>query len=266
MADVLFVAKSKLGPVGDLLDQLIATTEQSGRRAIQDETELAEVEMVVSLGGDGTFLRAGAIAHQLDIPIMGVDFGRIGYLLNLAPSDASTSLSNCLEGRAAWEPRTVLDIAIDGEHYSALNELALEREFPGHMVLVGVTINDAAWMQYSADGVLIATAMGSTGYSLSAGGPVLPPDSPLMVINPVAPHLQINNALLVAADGEILMENQGPRGVAVVIDGHSVARLDLGQQVTTRTHPRPLRVFASDTRSYVTRLREVLSEERRGAD
>ncbi|MEI6454581.1 MAG: NAD(+)/NADH kinase, partial [Actinomycetes bacterium] len=156
MADVLFVAKSKLGPVGDLLDQLIATTEQSGRRAIQDETELAELEMVVSLGGDGTFLRAGAIAHQLDIPIMGVDFGRIGYLLNLAPSDASTSLSNCLEGRAAWEPRTVLDIAIDGEHYSALNELALEREFPGHMVLVGVTINDAAWMQYSADGVLIA--------------------------------------------------------------------------------------------------------------
>lgn len=265
MGEVLFVARSPEGGVGELLAVLRGTVERSGRRCVEDEPS-GDVELVVSLGGDGTFLRAAACAHGLGVPVLAVNFGRVGYLLDLSPADAPAALEAALAGEAAWEERSVLEVSVNGHRRVAVNELSVEKELPGHMVHIGVTVDGATWIEYAADGVIVASATGTTGYSLSAGGPVLPPSSSQMVINPVAPHLQVGNALVVEADGLIELENRSRRAAAVVVDGQQVASLEKGGLASVRAHERPLRLHAADARSYVSRLRDVLAEEPRIAD
>lgn len=265
MGEVLFVARSPEGGVGELLAVLREAVERSGRRSVEGEAS-ADAELVVSLGGDGTFLRAATAAHGLGVPVLGVNFGRVGYLLDLSPADAPAALEAALGGEASWEERSVLEVSVNGQRRVAVNELVVEKELPGHMVHIGVTVDGAAWIEYAADGVIVATATGTTGYNLSAGGPVLPPSSSQMVINPVAPHLQLPNALVVEADGIVELENRSRRAAAVVVDGQQVASLEMGGLASVRVHERPLRFHAPERRSYVARLHDVLGEERRLAD
>lgn len=265
MGEVLFVARSPEGDVGALHATLRAAVESSGRRAV-DGAASGDVELVVSLGGDGTFLRAASTAHGLGVPVLGVNFGRVGYLLDLHPSDAPAALEAALSGTASWEERTVLEATVNGQRRVAVNEVVVEKELPGHMVHIGVTVDGARWMSYAADGVIVASATGTTGYNLSAGGPVLPPSSSQMVVNPVAPHLQLANALVVEGDGKVELENRSRRAAAVVVDGQQVASLEMGGLVSVRVHEAPLRLHAPGERSYVSRLRDVLDEEQRIAD
>src|ERR1700758_1222893 len=169
--------------------------------------DLAGTAVAVSLGGDGTFLRVVRLAAQADIPVLGVNFGRLGYLPDLGPDQVRVALRKVLEGKAAIEERCALEVSIsdrsipdDVSTLLALNEVVIEKIDFGHTVRLATTIDGEQALTYSADGLIIATPTGSTAYNLSAGGPILAPTLRAMVVTPVAPHFSLDRSLVLTED------------------------------------------------------------------
>ena len=149
--------------------------------ALYDGEPLREgTDMVLSLGGDGTFLCAARLVGGSGVPVLGVNFGRLGFLSENKPEDVLEALST---GNYTIEERSVLEVG--GEH--ALNEVAIHRQ-GGAMLGIEVKIDGRALPVYWADGMLVATSAGSTAYSLSVGGPICTPDARVLVLAPIAPH------------------------------------------------------------------------------
>ena len=191
--------------------------------------DLSWADLAVSLGGDGTFLRMVPLAYAAGIPVMGVNFGRLGYLLEVEPAQ--------LRGRARlgpstdrwpsrsgsrWPSRSTVsstpaggdDRSLPGDGgerwWVALNEMVTEKTVPGHMVHLSTAIDGEPFLSHKADGVLVATPTGSTAYNLSAGGPVVSPAMRAMVVTPVAPHLSIDRSLVLPARAG--RHGRGPAG------------------------------------------------------
>ncbi|MEI8051053.1 MAG: NAD(+)/NADH kinase, partial [Actinomycetes bacterium] len=161
-------------------------------------------DLVVSLGGDGTFLRAAAHAHRLDIPILGVNFGRVGYLLEVPPAEIHHAILEALDGNLALERRATLSVEVPGDRgvqrIQAINEVSIEKTTPGHVVRVETRIDGEQFLTFAADGVLVATPTGSTAYNLSAGGPVLAPGLDGFVLTSVAPHFVLDRSVVLAGN------------------------------------------------------------------
>jgi NAD+ kinase len=229
------------------------------------DLELAGVdaELFVSLGGDGTFLRAARRSHETDTPILGVNFGRVGYLLDLPPTALDQVILDTLAGKTRLEERAGLSILIRGSseaEFFAVNELSVEKTVPGHVVRLATSIDGEPLLTYAADGVLLATPMGSTAYNLSAGGPVLAPLLDAFVVTPVAPHLVVNRSVVLGGDQVVELSVVGERPVVCVVDGLSVATLEPGESIEVRRHARWLKVVALAERSMALRLRESLRQ------
>jgi NAD+ kinase len=248
------------------------------------------VDVAVSLGGDGTFLRMAALAWSAGIPLIGVNFGRLGYLLALQPSQLRDALTGALGGTVRLEERCVLTVTTDpgrgardgtggdrsaedatiGEsapvparRWIALNEMVLEKTLFGHTVRLSTEIGGEAFLSYSADGLLVATPTGSTAYNLSAGGPVLSPDLRAMVVTPVAPHLSLDRSLVLGPDQQVSVQIEGERPAALVIDGREVGRLDPGARVRCQVPDRPLSLVTLEQRGFASLLRSTLATDRR---
>ena len=210
--------------------------------------------MAVSLGGDGTFLRVVPLAWAADVPVFGVNFGRLGYLPDLVPDQVRVALSRVFEGEAVIEARCALEVTITdrsrGDAVSthlALNEVVLEKIDFGHTVRLATSIDGEDVLTYSADGLIVATPTGSTAYNLSAGGPVLSPALRAMVVTPVAPHLSLDRSLVLTDEpvrGRARSRRSAP--AALVVDGQEIGRLPPGSTVTCRVPPRPVRVVRND--------------------
>jgi NAD+ kinase len=216
--------------------------------------------VVVSLGGDGTFLHAARLAQRVGARVVAVNLGQVGFLLDVAPTDVARTVRGALDGAPVAE-RLALRIDVEGavSDEFALNEVVIERHSAGHMVKVRTYVDDEEYLTYSADGVMVATPTGSTGYSLSAGGPVVDPSLTLLIVTPVAPHFTIDRSILVAPGAVIRLEVVDKPAV-LVADGRSVAPLEPGQTVTVRRNPRPVRVMAARNFGLASRLRHSLRE------
>ena len=220
-----------------------------------------EAEVYVSLGGDGTFLRTARRAHAADRPVLGVNFGRVGYLLNEIAAPLDEVLAATLAGAMPFEARAGLEVSIDGlPSEFALNELSVEKTVPGHVVRVAASVDGEPLLTYAADGILLATPTGSTAYNLSAGGPVLAPHLDAFVLTPVAPHLVLDRSVVLGGDQMVDLEVLGDRPVVCVLDGRTVATLEPGAHVSVRRHPRWLQVVTADERHMGRRLRESLRQ------
>ncbi|MGH9083739.1 MAG: NAD(+)/NADH kinase, partial [Acidimicrobiales bacterium] len=210
--------------------------------------DLRGADLSLSLGGDGTFLRLVPLAFAAGVPILGVNFGRLGYLLDVEPDQLQDVLERTLAGGVPVEERAVLAVTVNGEvtpapgddrsldgdgeacpvgerWWVALNEMVLEKTVPGHMVSLSTAVDGEGFLEYKADGVLVATPTGSTAYNLSAGGPVLSPRLPAMVLTPVAPHLSIDRSLVLREDQVVTVRVLPGRPAVLVIDGREVGRL-----------------------------------------
>ncbi len=270
--------------VRTLLLGLPDVVEEDGTRRAMTEASLAGVDLAVSLGGDGTFLRMIPLAHAHSVPILGVNFGHLGYLLQVQPPDVETALARALSGDVELEERSVLRVTSDGgqlavdpfdpggvlseepegrmRHWLALNEVVIERTYPGHTVRFSTDIDDQPFLGYVADGVLVATPTGSTAYNLSAGGPVLAPKLRSLVITPIAPHLGFDRSVVLDADQAVRISIEGVRPAVVVIDGRTVARLPPGASITCRTDEDPVRFVSLAHQGFGTLLRSTLAGER----
>jgi NAD+ kinase len=257
--------------------------EERGTESPLSAVSLTGVDLAVSLGGDGTFLRMIPLAHGAGIPILGVNFGRLGYLLQVQPPDVETALDRALSGGVVFEERTVLTVSSLGGHLAAderdasigsaggslggaewlaLNEVVVEKTFPGHTVRLATEIDGQPFLNYVADGVLVATPTGSTAYNLSAGGPVLSPELGSLVITPIAPHLGFDRSVVLGVDQAVTVTVEGVRPAVVVIDGRAVAQVPPGRSIVCRSAPEPVRFVTLEHQGFGTLLRNTLAAER----
>lgn len=263
----------------------LAPAERAEKRVPAGElsgADLSGADLAVSLGGDGTFLRLVPLAYVAQVPLLGVDFGRVGYLLDVAPSEVRTAITRALDGTAAVEERLVLAVTVDGQHtqalgddrslpgdgsvcptgsrwWVALNEMVVEKTVPGHMVHLCTEIDGEELLAYNADGVLIASPTGSTAYNFSAGGPVLAPNLAAMVLTPVAPHLAIGRSLVLRADQVATIRVLPARPAVLVVDGRETGRLTPGAEVVCQVAPRRLRIVSPTEREFAGPLRRVMT-------
>ncbi len=197
----------------------------------------SESDFLVVLGGDGTMLRAAAKAAINDIPIIGFNLGRLGYLTDAEKSGAFTSLSKLLAGEYKTEKRMMLKAEVFGAETKssniALNEVVIAKGVLSKMIAISLTINGKYIDSYRADGIIISTPTGSTAYNLSAGGPILEPDSEMIAITFICPHMIYARPFVVSASDVIdLRISENKRNDAVLtLDGGTTAVLNDGQNV-----------------------------------
>ncbi len=177
--------------------------------------ELKDIEIVISVGGDGTFLECVAMLKNKTLPIVGINSGRLGFLSSISKNNIEKAIDNLVEKKYFIEKRTLLNTKINGKKFNigdfhyALNEVTLSKKDNSSMIKVEVEINNTYFNTYWADGLIIATPTGSTAYSLSSGGPIIFPNSKSFVITPIAPHTLTVRPVVVPEDIELKITATG---------------------------------------------------------
>ena len=185
-----------------------------------------EADMVLSMGGDGTFLRAASYVGNKNIPILGINTGRLGFLADVSPEEMEDTFKDIYNHNYKVEDRSVLQVISNGQplkgYPCGLNEIAVLKRDSSSMITIHTSINGAYLTTYQADGLVIATPTGSTAYSLSIGGPVIVPHSNTIAITPVAPHSLNVRPIVINDDWEITLDVESrSHNFLVAIDGRS---------------------------------------------
>lgn len=228
----------------------------------------AGVDVVIAFGGDGTLLdAAGAIAQsQADVPILGVNLGRLGFLTEVSRADMRHSLEALVAGRTRTETRLMLagDVSRGGRPVAthvALNDIVLTRTAPSRMIEIEVAIDGQMVYQVKADGVILASATGSTAYNLSAGGPIVHPSVDAFVLTPIAPHTLTQRPLVLPATATVTlrpMTERYPADILATFDGQFNVSLSDHDVVTVRRAERLLKLLRTSGRTHYDMLREKL--------
>lgn len=216
-----------------------------------------DLDAVVTLGGDGSILRAVELVGESGAPILGVNFGRMGYLTEVAPDDARSAIDRVLAGDHGIEERMLLTVEFGDpsgggapQRRVALNEAVVERRAASYALRLGVSLNGEQFTTYAADGLIVSTPTGSTAYSLSAGGPVIDPTHRALLLTPVSPHMLFDRSMVVAADSELRLEVLSDRGAVLSVDGRRLAELGQHDAVVCSASPRPARLVTFGTRRF----------------
>jgi NAD+ kinase len=288
MADAItrvgLTAKQGLGAASGVLAELAGWLEARDVRAVFDTETAAlagvpggrmtvsrddlpdECDLLVVLGGDGTLIgMADRIARAgRDVPILGVNFGSLGFLTEITLPELYDALDATLAGRATIETRamlaarTIRDGAPFADHI-VLNDIVITRGALSRIIEISVTVGDAPVTRVRADGLIIASPTGSTAYNLAAGGPIVHPAVDAILLTPIAPHTLTNRPVIIPASSEVhvrpIMEGNE---VFVTFDGQSGFPLQAGDLISVRRAPRPLRIVRSAKRTYFDVLREKL--------
>jgi len=191
-----------------------------------EDEDFPQVDMVLSLGGDGTFLKAASHVSHRNIPILGINTGRLGFLADVSPEEMEAAFDDIFNRNYQVEDRSVLQVTGEGTplkgHPYGLNEIAILKRDSSSMITIHTSINGAYLTTYQADGLVIATPTGSTAYSLSIGGPVIVPHSNTIAITPVAPHSLNVRPIVINDDWEITLDVESrSHNFLVAIDGRS---------------------------------------------
>lgn len=221
-----------------------------------------KADVVISLGGDGTFLKAANRVGSKEIPILGINMGRLGFLADFSPEELESAVSQIYDGQLRIEPRSVLQVeynhnAPHGYPY-ALNEVAVLKRDNSSMISIRVDINGELLTTYQADGLIINTPTGSTGYALSVGGPIIQPGSRSLGLVPVAPHSLNVRPITLCDDAEITLTVESrSHNFLVAIDGRSESCSE-GTKLILRRAPYNINVLKRSNSSFFQTLRNKL--------
>jgi len=207
---------------------------------------LPQTDCLIVLGGDGTFLRAARALAVVDVPVLGVNSGRVGFLSKAEPDALEQVLGELVAGDYAFEPRMMLEARIEGGPvsgpFAALNDAAVVRGSQVRVVHLEVTIGGSHVATWIADGVVVATPTGSTAYSFSAGGPILDPTARNLVVTPIAAYLSAVRSIVVGPQHPVRLRVIDGGDCMVSIDGREDHALSVGHAVEVRALERPLRL------------------------
>jgi NAD+ kinase len=286
IARVGIVAKRDLHAAAEHLDRLAAWLRARGLEAVF-ETETAplasgtrdvltrsredlphDVGLVVVLGGDGTLLSMATRIAQTgrDIPILGVNFGSLGFLTETRIDELYPSLEACLNGTAAIDSRAMLaaEAYRSGERHDArivLNDVVFTKAALSRIIELSVSVSSGLVTKVKADGLIIASATGSTAYNLAAGGPIVHPRVDALVVTPIAPHTLTNRPIVIPGHESIEIRphiDQMVDDIFITYDGQFGYQLQKGDVVTVRQAEHRLRLVKAPARSYFEVLREKL--------
>jgi NAD+ kinase len=216
-------------------------------------------DLVVSLGGDGTMLRAMRLADQQRAPVLGVNLGKLGFLAEVDVPDLPDALSAIDAQQYTVEPRLAVDAVLGGTTVTAFNDVAVVR-FPGQpTAVVAVRAAGHPFVSYAADAVVVATPTGSTAYSFSAGGPIVSPAVEALLVTPAAPHSAYNRGLVLSVYDSLSLDIlPGSGQLAVEVDGQLAANVDPGDQIELRPRPGAAHVVRLGRTTFYERARRKL--------
>ena len=225
------------------------TAEELGRRS----------DLVVSLGGDGTMLRAMRLADGQRAPVLGVNLGKLGFLAEVDVPDLPGALSAIDDHQFTVEPRLAVDAVLEGRKITAFNDIAVVR-VPGEgSAVVAVRVGGQPFVSYSADAVVVATPTGSTAYSFSAGGPITSPSVEALLVTPAAPHSAYSRGVVLSVHDEVTLELLPTSGrLAVEVDGQVQGYVSPGDRLDLSARPSAARVVRLGMTTFYQRARRKL--------
>ena len=200
----------------------------------EDAFEEDRPDLLVALGGDGTMLRCAEKAAALDVPMLGINLGTVGFLAEMEPEGLTAALDRLLRGDYSEERRAMLSVCYRESRFLALNDAVISRGAYPRLIRVQARLDDAWAGDYRADGLVVATPTGSTGYSLSAGGPIIAPGVDCMLITPICPHSLQHRPQVVPGNASVTLTLQAdePIVASLQVDGQHCAHLREGDTVT----------------------------------
>jgi NAD+ kinase len=268
---VLHPERDCTGAVGSILDwaarrriEVIGVDTEVSRLACTAEAVTPEqlrrrADLLVSLGGDGTMLRAMRLADGQRCPVLGVNLGKLGFLAEVDVPELSMALSAIDDHEFTVEPRLAVDAVMGDQVFTAFNDIALVRS-PGHPVAaVAVRAGGGQFVSYAADAVIVATPTGSTAYSFSAGGPIVSPGVEALLVTPAAPHSTYNRGLVLSVNDQLMLEilpTSGP--LAVEADGNVAVNVAPGDRINLIPRPGAAHVVRLGHTTFYERVRRKL--------
>ena len=259
----------------DAVDAVLGWAKRKGAEVLGIETEIRRLncaatgvtaaelgrrsDLVVSLGGDGTMLRALRLADGHRAPVLGVNLGKLGFLAEVDVPDVPAALTAIDAKEFTTEPRLAVDAILGEQVVTAFNDVALVR-FPGlATAAVAVLAAGHPFVSYAADAVVVATPTGSTAYSFSAGGPIVSPAVEALLVTPAAPHSAYNRGLVLSIQDSLALEVLPSSGrLAVEVDGQVAANVEPGDQVELRPRPAAAHVVRLGRTTFYERARRKL--------
>ena len=223
----------------------------------------AHIDVMVALGGDGTFLFGAKLVADRDVPLLGLNLGSLGFLTPYALSEAHAALIEAMQGRLPVEERMRILVTLrakdrEPESQPALNDAVINQREVARLIELLASTNGDTITSYKADGLILCTPTGSTAYNLSAAGPILSPDLEAIVLTPICPHTLSNRPLVVRADKGVSVTNTSRYQAVLTVDGHWSREVGPGDMVEVRKAQRSLRVIRP-SHSFFKILRQKLS-------
>lgn len=235
-------------------------------RAVANGTFPASADLVMSLGGDGTLLQAAHLAGPLGIPIIGVDFGRVGFLTEVPRTGYEAAIAGILRDGVKTQEQLALEARVlapghseTGKHFYAVNDVHIDRKHVGHIVNYGIELGGTRIATIPADGIVVASPTGSTAYFLSAGGPIMSPTLEAFGIAPICPHTLFSRPLIVSADETIrIVLPEESLGTQLFVDGQAELELPPGAVVEVVRASKPVHFVRLDERYFFQTLERKL--------
>ena len=221
-----------------------------------------DADFVISMGGDGTLLKAASRVGDKQIPIIGVNMGRLGFLAGVMPCDIEDMVNDIFNGEYVLDRHAAIQVEVEGtilrENPLALNDIAVLKRDNASMISIRTCVNGEFLTNYLADGLIVATPTGSTAYSLSNGGPVIVPQTGILCLTPVAPHSLNARPVIISDDSVISLEVESrSHNFLVAIDGRSEKLAD-DMRLTIRKAPTDILIVKRKESRYFSTLRKKL--------
>jgi NAD+ kinase len=227
------------------------------------ESDLGVADLVVSFGGDGTLIRAAHLCSETGTPVLGVYYGRFGFVTQCTAADLGSCLSDFFDGKAKIESRMMLqtDLLRGGQVVAtihSLNEMVLQRSVTMPMMTFSIVVDGHDLTQYPADGVMVSTPTGSTAYNLSAGGPIMDPRVQALIMTALAPHTLSARTLVLHADSEIVLRLEARGDAVLSADGQTRLHLLSGDEVRVARSPRVTKLICVEKDDFLIKLGDRL--------
>ncbi len=276
MKKFFLITNEAKDPVGAITNKITAIIERHGGEAVCVKNERQAfadkgtdgVDCALVLGGDGTLLRAAGNMMDSDIPLLGINLGTLGYLAEVESACAEEAVEKLFRDEYVREERMMLTGRVqtgEGKERYALNDIVISRCGSLQILNVRIYVNDRFLNNYCADGVIVATPTGSTGYNLSAGGPIVEPSARLLLLTPICPHTLNTRSIVFSPEDEITVEiPEGKDGNEQVVeanfDGSNTITLRTGDRILIRRSDRTTGIVRLNTESFLTVLHKKMSE------
>lgn len=253
-----------------ITNQIVEYLIAHGKSCVTDAKQIPDnVECIIVLGGDGTLLRAARDVVDLEIPLLGINLGTLGYLAEIDVNSIYPALDHLMNDEYEIERRMMLTGSVYHQgklvkRNSALNDIVISREGPLRVVHFHNYVNDAFLNSYNADGIIVATPTGSTGYSLSAGGPIISPNASMLLMTPLAPHTLNTRSIVFSDKDKITVEigsgkdDTTERGIAS-FDGATVAQMVTGDRIVIEKSDKDTQIVKISNISFLETLRKKMN-------